>query len=300
LYKTEGESGSSGTFEYCLYDGQGSVRHRSDTAGALISYSYSGGSCDTFAYDAYGQRVDPLKDTVNEGLFYTGEQWDNSAQMYYLRSRYYDPLNGRFNQMDSFAGNNEDPQSLHKYLYCHANPVNAIDPSGKFEIGLNLMTLITIVIIAIVYVSWRQVNYRYYRGLDNPRISNRDVDNRIRGFETAKTILDEELGVEPALNFAQLTTQLENRGVYQVGEAGVGVIGRGERLPAGERMIVEYFESRLWNASHPEANKHPGRLMGGDGTAEYAGLWGAAESKRMGIIIGELKQEANRRNIPGY
>jgi len=22
------------------------------------------------------------------------------------------------------------PQSLHKYLYCHANPVNAIDPSG--------------------------------------------------------------------------------------------------------------------------------------------------------------------------
>jgi hypothetical protein len=34
--------------------------------------------------------------------------------MYYLRASYY------------------DPQSLHKYLYCHANPVNAIDPSGQF------------------------------------------------------------------------------------------------------------------------------------------------------------------------
>jgi len=32
--------------------------------------------------------------------------------------------------MDPFAGNNQDPQSLHKYTYCHANPVNGIDPSG--------------------------------------------------------------------------------------------------------------------------------------------------------------------------
>jgi hypothetical protein len=32
--------------------------------------------------------------------------------------------------MDDFAGNTHDPQSLHKYLYCHANPINGIDPSG--------------------------------------------------------------------------------------------------------------------------------------------------------------------------
>jgi hypothetical protein len=50
--------------------------------------------------------------------------------MYNLRARYYDPLNGRFNQMDPFAGNTHDPQSLHKYLYCHDNPINGNDPSG--------------------------------------------------------------------------------------------------------------------------------------------------------------------------
>jgi len=32
--------------------------------------------------------------------------------------------------MDSYAGNNEDPLSLHKYLYCSANPVNMTDASG--------------------------------------------------------------------------------------------------------------------------------------------------------------------------
>jgi len=63
-------------------------------------------------------------------LLYAGEQFDLDAQQYYLRARYYNPLNGRFNRMDPFAGNNHDPQSLHKYLYANANPINRIDPSA--------------------------------------------------------------------------------------------------------------------------------------------------------------------------
>ncbi len=129
-----GEVNNYGTLKYYLCDGQGSVRHHTNASGVLISYYGSGQNCNTFAYDAYGNRVDPLKYTagVTEGLFYCGEQWDAKAKMYYLRSRYYNPLTGLFNQMDSFAGSPQDPQSLHKYLYCHANPVNAIDPSGMF------------------------------------------------------------------------------------------------------------------------------------------------------------------------
>jgi hypothetical protein len=50
--------------------------------------------------------------------------------MYYNRARYYDPSNGRFNRLDPASGNRTDPQSLHKYLYSHANPINAVDPTG--------------------------------------------------------------------------------------------------------------------------------------------------------------------------
>jgi hypothetical protein len=32
--------------------------------------------------------------------------------------------------MDSYEGDNEDPLSLHKYLYCQDNSINGIDPSG--------------------------------------------------------------------------------------------------------------------------------------------------------------------------
>jgi hypothetical protein len=46
------------------------------------------------------------------------------------RARMYQANTGRFVTMDTFEGNQQDPLSLHKYLYCHDNPVNGTDPSG--------------------------------------------------------------------------------------------------------------------------------------------------------------------------
>lgn len=34
--------------------------------------------------------------------------------------------------VDTFEGEMIDPQSLHKYLYCHADPVSHFDPAGQF------------------------------------------------------------------------------------------------------------------------------------------------------------------------
>jgi RHS repeat-associated protein len=100
---------------------------------------------DSFSYDGYGVLLqDNAVASSNPGkvgtqatnLLYAGEHFDTDAQQYYLRARYYNQNNGRFNRMDPFSGNSQDPQSLHKYLYCHANPVNAIDPTGMFEFSL--------------------------------------------------------------------------------------------------------------------------------------------------------------------
>ena len=63
------------------------------------------------------------------GIF---EQYDPNVGFYYLRARYYDAANGRFNRLDPVMGNTWDPASLHKYLYCAGDPINNADPDGRF------------------------------------------------------------------------------------------------------------------------------------------------------------------------
>jgi hypothetical protein len=50
----------------------------------------------------------------------------------------YQPTTGRFDRLDDFAGDFRNPQSLHKYLYVHGDPINGIDPTGRFEFLLSL------------------------------------------------------------------------------------------------------------------------------------------------------------------
>lgn len=51
------------------------------------------------------------------------------------RPRTYNPTIGRFNRLDPYSGSMDQPLSLHKYNYAHANPVMLIDPSGELSIG---------------------------------------------------------------------------------------------------------------------------------------------------------------------
>jgi RHS repeat-associated protein len=78
--------------------------------------------------------VTPESGVGGTDMLYSGEQFDPNLQMQYLRARYYDQSNGRFNRLDPFNGNMGDPQSLHKYAYCHNDPVNGIDPSGRMSL----------------------------------------------------------------------------------------------------------------------------------------------------------------------
>ncbi len=109
---------------YYIYDPLGSTRALTDDQAAVT---------DTYAYDAYGNTIEqdpqPPNGTENAYLF-TGERLDAFTGFYYLRARFYDPSSGRFTQLDTFLGSPQDPLSLHRYLYCRADPVNLVDPGG--------------------------------------------------------------------------------------------------------------------------------------------------------------------------
>jgi RHS repeat-associated protein len=108
---------------YYGHDGHGSVRYLTDT---------NGGITDTYTYDAYGNLIATSGSTANNYL-YCGEQYDPQLKLYYNRARYLNPDTGRFWTMDTFAGNNEDPLSLHKYLYAQCDPVDLMTQQEKMQ-----------------------------------------------------------------------------------------------------------------------------------------------------------------------
>ena len=118
---------------YFLVDGHGSTRVLADATGAIASIS---GVEQLFFYDAYGNLLNMQATQAATSFLYSSEQFDAKIGQQYLRARYYDASTGRFNRLDPYTGNFQDPQSFHKYIYAHSDPVNWMDPTGKSISGL--------------------------------------------------------------------------------------------------------------------------------------------------------------------
>ncbi|MGM9934905.1 RHS repeat-associated core domain-containing protein [uncultured Clostridium sp.] len=100
---------------YYSVDEQGSTDFITDSTGKVKNQYY---------YDAFGKVLD-RKEEVHNRITYTGQQFDNTTQQYYLRARFYNPVIGRFTQEDIYRGD-----GLNLYAYCGNNPVEYYDPSG--------------------------------------------------------------------------------------------------------------------------------------------------------------------------
>lgn len=77
-----------------------------------------------YQYDAFGNLTEKRESFENR-ILYTGQQYDQETGQYYLRARYYNPVIGRFTQEDTYRGD-----GLNLYAYCGNNPVMYYDPSG--------------------------------------------------------------------------------------------------------------------------------------------------------------------------
>lgn len=118
-----------------LYDAHGSTRALVELSGGASSIALSSSVRQIYSYDAYGNLLN-FATTPATSYLYSGEQTDLAAKtkQQYLRARYYDPTNGRFNRLDPHPGTKSDPVSLHKYLYASGSPINLLDPSGLFSL----------------------------------------------------------------------------------------------------------------------------------------------------------------------
>ena len=67
---------------------------------------------------------------------FTGQYYDEELEQYYLRARQYDPKLARFLSFDPFSGRNQEPLTLHRYLYVLNNPINLYDLTGEAPEGI--------------------------------------------------------------------------------------------------------------------------------------------------------------------
>ncbi len=104
-------------------------------------YNEAGNKIGSYKYDAWGictTSVQSTASTFEQNIVrdynpfrYRGYYYDTETQFYYLQSRYYDPVTGRFLNADGYINANGDLIGFNMYAYCSNNPVMYTDPSGN-------------------------------------------------------------------------------------------------------------------------------------------------------------------------
>ncbi len=95
---------------------------------------------DAYRFDGYGETVAsyPSSGATANSWRYQGRldiSPNAQAPLYDAGARFYTPSLGTFTQLDTVAGQAQDPASLNRYLYAAANPATLIDPTGHKYCG---------------------------------------------------------------------------------------------------------------------------------------------------------------------
>ena len=124
--------------DYYLSDALGSITELVDKNGTITG---------EMGYNSFGKIIRLSGNALDQCYSYTGREFDRETELYFYRTRYYDPSLGRFLSEDVLS---EFILQNHQYLYVRNNPLNKIDPTGRGDWSL-LSLVIVAVIVAIVY-----------------------------------------------------------------------------------------------------------------------------------------------------
>ncbi len=98
------------------------AKYTYDSWGNIISITNENGT-DISSDDTHIANINPFR--------YRSYYYDKETGLYYLNSRYYNPVWGRFLNIDSLVCANQDILSYNLYAYCSNNPINFSDPDGQ-------------------------------------------------------------------------------------------------------------------------------------------------------------------------
>ena len=123
----------NGTMYYYIKNLQGDI---------VKIINQSGTEVAKYVYDAWGniqsETGEPNIRQLNP-FRYRSYVYDEETGLYYLQSRYYDPLSGKFLNADNttYIGATGTVLSANIFAYCENNAVNNIDNNGNLKISLS-------------------------------------------------------------------------------------------------------------------------------------------------------------------
>ena len=111
---------------FYLYNAQGDViAIIDDYAERVVNYEYSAWG---ELFSVTGSKADTVG--VLNPFRYRGYCYDTETGLYYLNSRYYDPVTQRFVNEDSYASTGRGVLGNNMFAYCLNNPISLIDCTG--------------------------------------------------------------------------------------------------------------------------------------------------------------------------
>jgi RHS repeat-associated protein len=84
-------------------------------------------------FEPFGKVVAEDGSEAPQRLF-TGQRHEPESGLYDFRARWYDPEAGRFLSVDPVVQSPSDPQTVNGYGYVRNNPVNLVDPDGRWVV----------------------------------------------------------------------------------------------------------------------------------------------------------------------
>lgn len=229
----------NGTEYYYLRNAQGDIVKLIDSTGATkVEYTY----------DTWGKKVSTTGDLADTlGLLqpfrYRGYVYDWETGFYYVSSRYYDPEIGRWINSDNMITTGSDLAGLNLFAYCGNNPVNRVDPSGRFWISAIIKTVVVVAATIAKVVYTVKETKRVQEELDTLPEPTADISESFR-----KTLRDNA-------NTVKETTK--NKGIIESGKQFYNKVrNKGEwdlkQLPEYQgtfRLIIWSFRGKILEIS---------------------------------------------------
>lgn len=134
---------------YYLHNGHGDVVELRSSDGLT--------QVNTYTYDIWGNPKTEIENVSNP-FRYSGELWDSTTKLQYLRARWYDPSLGRFINKDRYEGDIANPLSLNLYTYVSNNPLGYIDPTGHWQEGDEKLNQNVQTRIKVLTKQWEQAS----------------------------------------------------------------------------------------------------------------------------------------------